>query len=130
MKAKLIKSNIDYEQALQRVDILLSKEVSADEKDELELLLYLIEVYEEEAFPINLPSPVDAILFTMEQLSLKQQDLVPYIGSKSKVSEIINGKRELSLSMIRSLHTHLGIPLEILIQEKVEDVPVIEQALA
>ncbi len=130
MKAKLIKPNTDYEHALQWIDVLLSKEVSIDEKDELELLLYLIEVYEEKTYPINLPSPIDAILFSMEQLSLKQQDLVPYIGSKSKVSEIINGKRELSLNMVRALHTHLGIPLEILIQEKTEEMPVIEHTLA
>ena len=82
-----------------------------------ELLLLLVETYEEAAFPIDLPEPVAAIRFRMEQQELKPKDLVPYIGSKSKVSEVLNGRRPLSLTMIRKLVTGLGIPAEVLLRE-------------
>jgi HTH-type transcriptional regulator/antitoxin HigA len=80
------------------------------------VLTTLVEAYEDRHFSINLPDPISAIKFRMEQLKLSQKDLVPYLGSPSKVSEILSGKRALSLSMIRSLHQHLNIPLEVLIQ--------------
>ncbi len=114
---KLIKSIEDYKQALERLDYLLSIETTQNESDELEVLLLLIETYEDEQFPIDLPNPIEAIKFKMEQHGLKQKDLVTYIGSKSKVSEVLNGKRPLTLSMMRALHTHLGIPAEVLLQE-------------
>lgn len=84
--------------------------------DELELLLLLIGTYEDEKFPIDLPDPIEAIRFRMEQKELKQKDLIPIFGSKGKVSEVLNGKRDLSLTMIRRLVSDLGIPAEALIQ--------------
>jgi len=80
------------------------------------VLTLLIQNYEEKHFPIDLPSPVDAIRFRMEQQGLKPKDLVPYLGSPSKVSEVLSGRRRLSLSMIRNL-IGLGIPAEVLLQD-------------
>lgn len=121
MTLKLIKTNADYENMLQRVEELLNIETTQkldqEENDELELLVYLIEKYEEVKFPMAMPSPVEAIKFKMEQLGLKQVDLIPLIGSKSKVSEVLNSKRSLSLSMIRNLHAALGISTDILLQD-------------
>ena len=88
------------------------------EGDELELLLLLVETYEKKEFPIDLPNPIEAISFRMEQGKLKPKDLIPIFGSKSKVSEVLNGKRELSLTMIRKLVSDLGIPAEVLLQER------------
>ncbi len=116
MFIKLIKTTEDYENALERVDLLMRDDLSEMEHNELELLLHLIDVYEEKQFPIDLPTPIEAIKFKMEQLGLKQQDLVQYIGSKSRVSEVLNGKRELTLNMIRALHKGLNIPAEIFMQ--------------
>ncbi len=118
MEIKLIKTNNDYELALERVDELLSLSLSDTQRDELELLVHLIEIYEDNQFPINLPSPVDAILFRMEQQNLKQRDLVRYIGSKSRVSEVLNRKRPLTIKMIRALSVGLNIPTEVLIQDE------------
>ena len=86
----------------------------------MELLLLLVEHYEEKAFPIDLPDSVSAIRFRMEQQDLKPKDLIPFIGSKSKVSEVLHGQRPLSLSMIRKLMTNLGISAEVLLQMPVE----------
>ncbi len=126
---KLIKTESEHQGALSRVDYLLGNEppegYSQEQSDELELLIHLIDVYEEEQFPIALPSPIAAIRFKMDQLGLKQNDLVPFLGSKSRVSEVLNGKRTLTLSMIRNLHKGLGIPAEILLQ-KIEDLPLEE----
>ena len=83
----------------------------------IDLLATLVEVYEEKHFPMESPDPVEAILFRMEQQALKQRDLVPYIGSKSKVSEVLSRKRPLSLNMIRALSEGLGIPAEILVRK-------------
>ncbi len=116
-KFKLIKNNEDYQNAALQLDILLEKaDLSQEERDEMELIAHLIEEYEESAYPIDLPSPIAAIKFRMEQMNLKQIDLVPYIGSKGRVSNILNGKRPLTLKMIRSLQTGLQIPVEALIQ--------------
>lgn len=117
---KLIKSDSDHQAALARLDELfdLDPAPGSAESDEIDVLALLIETYEKEAFPIDLPSPVEAIKFRMDQQGLAQKDLVPYIGSKSKVSEVLNGKRALSLKMIRNLHQGLDIPYEVLIQEQ------------
>jgi len=117
MRPKVIKTEADYEAALARLEELLDAEPETPEGDEFELWATLISAYEEDAFPIDLPDPVAAIRFRMEQAGLKQADLVPYIGSASRVSEILRGKRTLSLSMIRRLHEDLGIPAEVLLQE-------------
>ena len=100
-----------------RVEELFTATPGTAEGDELELLLLLIETYEEKEFPIGLPDPIEAVRFRMEQANLKQKDLVPIFGSKGKVSEVLNGKRDLSLTMIRKLVTELGIPAEVLLQE-------------
>lgn len=116
MKPKLIKTKADYEAALKRIEEVFDAAPGAPEMDELELLSMLVEQYEEKEFPIDLPDPVSAVRFRMEQQGLKAKDLVPYIGSSSKVSEVLSGQRNLSLAMIRNLVTGLGIPAEVLLQ--------------
>ena len=117
MNAKIIKTEQDYEVALAYVESLMDAEPGSPEEQKLELFTLLIEVYEQEHFPIDAPDPVEAILFRMEQEGLTRKDMTVYIGSPSKVSEVLNRKRPLSLSMIRALHQGLGIPAEILVQE-------------
>jgi len=123
MRPKVIKREAEYEAALARLDELLDAEPGTPEGDEFELWATLISTYEEEQFPIDLPDPIAAIRFRMEQAGLKQVDLVPYIGSASRVSEILRGKRSLSLSMIRKLHEGLDIPAEVLLQEPGAEMP-------
>lgn len=113
---KLIKTEKDYKEALQLADKLFDAEPDTPESDMLELIVTLIEIYEKEHYSIDNPSPLAAIKFRMEQLNLTQKDLIPIIGSKSKVSEVLSGKRTLSLNMIRKLSSELGIPAEVLIQ--------------
>ena len=117
MIPKIIKTEEEYEGTLERIDELMDAVPDTPEGDELELLVTLVELYEEHAYPIEMPDPVVAIKFRMEQQGLKQKDLVPYFGSRSKVSEVLSGRRSLSLAMIRKLHVGLGIPSEILLQE-------------
>jgi len=114
---KLIKTEEDYGLALSRIENLMDAEANTAEAEELELLATLVELYEDEHYAMDPPEPIDAIKFRMEQLGLNQQGLVPFIGSKSKVSEILNNKRPLTLSMMRSLHQNLGIPAEIFLQK-------------
>ncbi len=115
MKAKVIKTERDYKAALAYVERLM--EQPSPDQDELELWSLLIEKYEEERFPIAAPDPIEAIRFRMDQAGLESSDLYPYLQSKSKVSEVMNRKRPLSLSMIRALHRGLKIPAEVLVQE-------------
>jgi HTH-type transcriptional regulator/antitoxin HigA len=117
MNAKLIKTDTDHAEALKRIEAIFSAKPGTPEGDELELLVHLVEEYESTKYPINMPDPIDAILFRMDQRGLKAVDLVPYIGNKSKVSEVLHRKRPLSLTMIRSLHNGLGIPAHVLLQE-------------
>jgi HTH-type transcriptional regulator/antitoxin HigA len=117
MLPKVIKNDREYEAALARIEELMDAAPDTPEGDELELLTTLVEVYEEKHFVIDLPDPVEAIRFRMEQAGLKQQDLVPHIGSRSKVSEVLARRRPLSLKMIRALHKGLGIPAEVLLRE-------------
>ncbi|MEC7546178.1 MAG: ImmA/IrrE family metallo-endopeptidase [Pseudomonadota bacterium] len=116
---KVIKTPDEHNAALSRLDELMDSDPAEGSQvaDELELLAMLIEQYEAAAFPVDMPSPIDAILFRMDQQGLKKKDLVPYIGSAPKVSDVLNGKRPLSLTMIRRLHEGLGIPAEVLIQD-------------
>jgi len=123
MRPKVIKTETEYEEALARIDELFNAKPGTPEGDDFELLVTLVEIYEEEHFPIDLPDPIIAIRFRMEQAGLKQVDLVPYIGSRSRVSEVLNGKRKLSLSMIRRLHEGLGIPAEVLLHEPGASLP-------
>lgn len=113
----LIKTEADYEAALARAEKLMSAEAGTAAAEELEHLAMVIEAYEERHHPIGLPDPISAIQFRMEQEGLSNKDLIPYIGSSAKVSEVLSGKRDLTLSMIRALNKHLGIPAEVLIQE-------------
>ena len=114
---KLIKNEHDHVKALARIKTLIDKNVMPDSKeaDELEVLSLLIEHYEQENFPIEKPEPIEAIKFRMEQLGLLKKDLIPFIGSASKVTEVLNGTRQLSLNMIRKLSDGLDISVEILI---------------
>ena len=117
MNIRPVNSEQAYDEAIERIETLWGAESGTPEGDELDILLILVRVYEEENHPVPPPTPIEAISFVMDQKGMKQADLVPYIGSRSKVSEILRGKRTLSLSMIRSLHTHLSIPAEILISD-------------
>jgi HTH-type transcriptional regulator/antitoxin HigA len=120
---RLIKNENDYDTALSRIDQLMDAKSGTPEMDELELLTALVGMYEEQHFPISPPDPIDAIKFRMEQIGLVQKDMIPYIGTKSKVSEVLNGKRPLTLSMMRSLNKDLGIPAEVLLKEPGADFP-------
>ena len=123
MRPRIIKTESQYDQALVRIKELLDSVLTDIRKDELELLSTLVEMYEEKEYKIELPDPIDAIKFRMEQANLKQNDLSPFIGSKSKVSEVLNRKRSLSLAMIRSLKEGLDIPAEVLIQKINNKIP-------
>jgi HTH-type transcriptional regulator / antitoxin HigA len=117
MRNKIIKTDEDYTLTLDRIDKLMNAKPETSEFDELELLSTLVEIYEDKLYPINMPDPVSAIKFRMEQLGLSQQDLIPFIGSRSKVSEVLNRKRTLTLAMMRSLNKNLDISPDILLQE-------------
>jgi HTH-type transcriptional regulator / antitoxin HigA len=115
MKPKIIKTEAEHAEAMARIEEIFNAQPGTPEGDELELLSMLVEQYEQEAFPIDLPDPVAAIQFRMEQQGLKNKDLIPFIGSPSKVSEVLSGQRGLSLAMIRNLVKGLGIPAAVLI---------------
>lgn len=117
MKIKPIRNEADYQKALERLEVIFDAKRGTEEGDELEILAMLIDNYENENFPIDMPDPIAAINFRMEQMGLKQKDLVKMIGFKSRVSEIMNKKRKLTLEMIRKLNADLNIPTEILIQD-------------
>ncbi|MGA2371560.1 MAG: transcriptional regulator [Candidatus Korobacteraceae bacterium] len=116
MKIRPIRSDHDYEQALQRVDALWGSAVGSPLGDELEVLVTLIEAYEREHYPVDLPNPLDAIKFRLEQSGKDLRSLVGIIGQRTRVYEVMRGDRPLSLKMIRNLHRELGIPAEVLIQ--------------
>jgi len=116
MEIKPIKTEQDYNQALERLEMIFGAKKDSSEGDELEVLGILIDQYENEQFPISLPDPVEAIKFRMEQLGYTQNDLANIVGLKSRASEILNRKRKLSLEMIRKIHEVLNIPTDVLIQ--------------
>lgn len=117
MNIKPIKSNKSYQEALNRLDIIFDASPGTSQGDELEVLSILIDHYEKEKFPIDFPDPVEAIKFRMEQLGLKQKDLADIVGHKSRISEILNRKRKLTLDMVRKISESLSIPTELLIKE-------------
>jgi HTH-type transcriptional regulator/antitoxin HigA len=116
MTIKPIKDEKDYNEALERLEIIFDAKKGSNEGDELEVLGILINNYENEHFPIGFPDPIEAIKFRMDQMGYNQNDLAKVIGLKSRASEILNKKRKLSLEMIRLLHDNLKIPTEVLIQ--------------
>ena len=124
MKPKVIKTRADYQAALAYLETLMDAQPGTPQEEELELFAVLLDNYEREHFPIGLPDPVEAIKFRMEQQGLTRKDLEPFIGSQSKVSEVLNRKRPLSVAMIRALHTGLDIPAEVLLQEPGQRLPV------
>jgi HTH-type transcriptional regulator/antitoxin HigA len=117
--AGIIHNDEEHAEALATLDRLLDvdPQPGTPEADDLQLLALVIETYEKQRWPIALPDPVDAILFRMDQQGLTRRDLEPYIGSRARVSEVLSGKRALSMRMIRALHAGLDIPLEVLVQE-------------
>ncbi|MDO8635927.1 MAG: ImmA/IrrE family metallo-endopeptidase [Dehalococcoidia bacterium] len=120
---KVIKSGNDYEEALLALEKLMdcNPAIGTPESNELELIAILIQDYESQRYKFVPPNPVEAIKFRMEQQNLTPRDLIPYMGSRSKVSEVLAGKRPLTISMIRALHSGLRIPANVLIQEKDEN---------
>lgn len=110
-----IRTPEDYDRALIRIDALMDAELGTLEGDELDILVTLVEAYEAKHYPMPVCDPVEAIKFRMEQMGLEPKDLTPIIGSRSKVSEVLNHKRQLSIAMIRNLHARLHVPYESLI---------------
>ena len=117
MNIKPIKNEADYFKALEKLEVIFDAKKGTEMGDELEILSILIDKYEKETSPIGFPDPIEAIKFRMEQLGLKQKDLAEVVGFKSRVSEILNKKRKLTLEMIRNLNTELNIPTEVLVQD-------------
>jgi HTH-type transcriptional regulator/antitoxin HigA len=121
MKTKILKTEEEYNEACERVYQLINSseeaiEPNSPEGEEMELISLLIEKYEQENYMMEAPSPVEAIKFRMEQMNLKQTDVAPLFGGKTRVSEVLNGRRTLTLKMITLLNRYLGIPLESLIR--------------
>ncbi|MBI2830097.1 MAG: helix-turn-helix domain-containing protein [Chloroflexi bacterium] len=116
VEVKPIKSETDYEEALAEIEKLFAAKPGTPEADRLEILTALVEDYEDQHHSIPLPHPVEAIFYYLESRGLTRKDLELYLGSRARVSEILNRKRPLSLEMIRKLHQSLGIPAEVLIQ--------------
>lgn len=129
--AKIIKNRDEHEEALREVEALMTSDPAPDSEEgaRLELLALLISAYESEHFRVANPSAIDAIQFRMEQLGLAQRDLVPYIGSRSRVSDILKGKRSLTIKMARALHRELRIPAEVLLQEVPGGLPRTEEEI-
>lgn len=117
MNLKPIRTKKDYENALSRIDELWGSKKNSPNSNELEILLTLVEKYEDTHYPILPPDPIEAIKFRMEQMDLSRAELIEYVGYKSRVSELLSGKRKLTLPMIRKLHEKLKIPADILIKE-------------
>ncbi len=116
MTLRPIKTKKDYQNALARLEVIFDAKPGTSQGDELEILGILIDNYEKVNDPIDLPDPIEAIKFRMEQLGYNQSDLANVVGLKSRASEILNKKRKLTLEMIRSLHATMNIPTDVLIQ--------------
>jgi HTH-type transcriptional regulator/antitoxin HigA len=107
---RAIRSEADYKAALARIDALMDSELGTSEGDELDILTDLVELYEDRGMPMGYPTPLGAIRFRMEQGGLSPRDLIPFIGSRAKVSEVLSGKRPLTMQIARALHANLGYP--------------------
>lgn len=117
MKIRPIRDEQDYQEALKRIEQLWGSTKGSTKGDELDILVTLTEAYEMHHFPIAPPDPIDAIKFRMEQMGISRNDMIDYLGSQSKVSEVLNGKRPLTLRMIKSLHKGLKIPADVLLAQ-------------
>ncbi len=117
MKSTPIRNEKDYQNALKRLEVIFDAKKGTEQGDELEILSILIDNYENVNFRIGMPDSIEAIKFRMEQMGMKQKDLTEIFGFKSRVSEILNKKRKLTLEMVRKLNTTLRIPTEVLIQD-------------
>ena len=117
MKISPIRTEKDYQKALKRLEEIFDSKKGTQEGDELEIIAILIEHYENENIPVEMPDPIEAIKFRMEQMGLKQKDLAKIIQFNSRASEVLSKKRKLNLSMIRKLNTALNIPTEVLVQD-------------
>jgi HTH-type transcriptional regulator / antitoxin HigA len=115
MEIRPIKTEQDYNDSIKRIEELWGAKKDTPQGDELDLLVTLVESYEIKHYPIAPPDPVDAIKFRMEQMDMTKADMVKYLGSQSRVSEVLNRKRKLTLSMVKSLYKGLRIPAEILL---------------
>jgi HTH-type transcriptional regulator/antitoxin HigA len=110
-----IRTEKDHDAALERIDALMSAKPGTPEGDELDVLVTLVDAYEAKHFPMDAPDPVSAIRFRMEQQGLTRKDLEPLIGSRARVSEVMTGKRGLTLAMVRRVRSGLGIPADLLV---------------
>lgn len=119
MEIKPIKSEQDYDDALAEIDKIFDADIDTPDGDRLDVLATLVEAYEAKHWPIEDPDPIEAIKFRMDQMGLSRKDLEPMIGSRSRVSEVLSGKRTLSLKMIRNLHKNLDIPAEVFLSSPV-----------
>lgn len=117
MNLKPIKSEADYELALQRMELLFDAPIGTQESDEADILGMMIDEYEKINYPIGAPDPIEAIKIRMEEMHLKQVDLIQEIGGKSRVSEVLNRKRKLTVEMIRKLTARLNLSAELLIED-------------
>ncbi len=117
MNIKLIKSEQDYDRALTRLEAIFDAPADTPEGEEAEILALLIEHYEDQHYPIESPDPIEAIKIRLEEMDLRQSDLVGIIGGKSRVSEVLNRKRKLTVDMIRKLSIKLKLPAALLVQD-------------
>ncbi|ADR21957.1 transcriptional regulator [Marivirga tractuosa] len=117
MTLKLIKTDVEYQEALNRLEEIFDAKIGTPESDEADILGLLIDEYEKEHYPIDAPDPIEAIKIRMEEMDLKQKDLVGVIGGKSRVSEILNRKKKLTVGMVRSLALRLNLSAQILIND-------------
>ena len=117
MDIRLIKNEQDYQNALSRLDHIFDALTGSAESDEADILTLLIDDYENQYYPIEAPDPVEAIKIRMEEMQLKQKDIAPSLGGKSRASEILNRKRKLTIEMIRNLSEKLNLPVSLLIQD-------------
>ncbi len=120
MNVTAIKRETDHRAALKKISRLMESDPAPDtlEGDELDVLVTLVQAYEAKHYPVDPPTPIEAIKFRMEQQGMTVVDLIPMIGTRSRVYEVLNGKRPLTMAMIRRLHAQLGIPAEVLIQQQ------------
>ena len=115
MEIKPIKSEDDYNESMKRIEVLWGSKKDTPRGDELDLLITLVEAYEMKHYPIAPPDPIEAIIFRMEQMGMTKTDMAKYLGSQSRVSEVLSRKRKLTLKMVKSLYKELKIPAEVLL---------------